>query len=71
VSRRETYKIEKYDEIRQRWVTMLSWWGLQKSYAEGAFMVLKAGYGGSQQYRLCTDSGAVVDTWNTGEVRQA
>lgn len=76
---KSTYRIEKWCDIRNKWAVMLSWWGMPKCHAEGAFMVLRAGYGGSQKYRLvrvpygpgdiATIPGQVVDEWSTGEVK--
>jgi hypothetical protein len=38
---------------------------MNKSYAEGAFAMIKAHYGTGRQYRLVDNQGNVVDEWNT------
>jgi hypothetical protein len=65
----KTYSIEHWCIVRKKWVVMMSWWGLQRSRAEGAFMVLKAGYGGSQKYRLVDSEGNIIEEHNTGEIK--
>ncbi len=71
------YRIEIFCPVQKKWRIMLTWWGMQKSKAEGAFMVLKGFYGGSEAYRLVKscgshpdlDPGEVVDSHNTGEIK--
>jgi hypothetical protein len=42
---------------------------MRKSYAEGAFAMIKAHYGTGRQYRLVNDLGEVIDEWNTPKLR--
>ncbi len=62
-----SYKIETLCPVRGKWITLMNWWGMPKGKAEGAFMVLKAILGGNNSYRLCTDTGDVLETHNTGD----
>ena len=64
---RSLYRIE-YKSISGKWVGMYPFQYMQKSFAEGAFQMLKSFYGGNKEYRLIKDKDEVVDTWNTGEV---
>lgn len=67
---RPTYRIEHYCTIRQKWVTMMTWWGMPKCRAEGAFMVLCALYGGQEKYRLTEDgTNRVIETHDTGTLK--
>jgi len=53
---------------RENWVTMTGFASLQKSFAEGAFCMLRSFYGGNKKYRLIDSDGKVVSEWNTGTV---
>lgn len=69
---KQQYKIETYWEPPlDRWVTLLSFWGMQKSFAHGAWAMLRGFYGGGKRYRLCTQEGVVLEEWNTGNPRPA
>jgi hypothetical protein len=51
-----------------KWATMPGFAYMQKSFAQGAFHMLKSFYGGNEKYRLVDSNGVVVDSWNTGEL---
>lgn len=71
MSLRKTYKIEYLIEQpvgRKYWTTLSTFQYMQKSFAEGAFTMLKSFYGGGKKYRLVDSEGKVVDEWNTGIV---
>lgn len=68
---RKTYTIEYLMEQpinRKNWVPMTGFQYLQKSFAEGAFCMLKSFYGGNKRYRLIDSEGKVIAEWNTGTV---
>ncbi len=68
---RKLYKIEylMFQPVnRENWITMFPFTHMQKSFAEGAFAMLKAHYGGEKKYRLVDSDGTIVDQWNTGKV---
>ena len=68
---RKTYRIEYLmlqPVNRENWVVMSPFQYMQKSFAEGAFTMLKSFYGGEKKYRLVDSDGNVVDQWNTGKI---
>ena len=68
---RKTYAIEYLMEQpinRKYWVPMTGFQYMQKSFAEGAFCMLKSLYGGNKKYRLIDSEGKVIAEWNTGTV---
>ena len=63
------YRIEAYLSRDEKWVrTGVSFICMRKSFAEGAWAMLRAQYGGGARYRLVKD-GEVIEEWNSGEVR--
>jgi hypothetical protein len=58
---RPLYKIEYYDERTQKWVLNFPFQYMQKSFAEGAWSMLKSFYNHTHKYRLVKD-GVVVET---------
>lgn len=66
---RKTYTIEYLMAPPvSRWATMTGFQYMQKSFAEGAFCMLKSFYGGNKRYRLIDSEGKVIAEWNTGTV---
>jgi hypothetical protein len=68
---RKTYTIQylmQQPDNRENWVAMHGFQYMQKSFAEGAFCMLKSFYGGNKKYRLIDDEGKVIAEWNTGTV---
>ena len=67
----KTYKIEylmRQPINRENWVVMFPFQHMRKSFAEGAFAMLKSLYGGEKKYRLVDSDGKIVDEWNTGKI---
>lgn len=68
---RKTYTIQylmQQPVNRENWVPMNGFQYLQKSFAEGAFCMLKSFYGGNKKYRLIDSDGKVIAEWNTGTI---
>jgi len=70
---RKLYKIEYLFEHPNfpngsKWMDFTMFTCMQKSFAEGAFAMLKAHYGGEKKYRLVDSEGTIVDQWNTGKI---
>lgn len=68
----KTYTIQylmKQPINRENWVTMTGFAYMQKSFAEGAFCMLRSFYGGEKRYRLIDSEGKVVAEWNTGTIQ--
>lgn len=72
---RKTYKIEREfmyspldGEPFAKWVQFYPFVYMQKSFADGAWSMLKSFYGGNKRFRLIDSDNNVVDEWNTGEV---
>lgn len=71
------YRIETYWDFNSTWNQVPFWDGMNKSKADGAWMVLRSFYGTGQKYRLVkyvgwtnnkSGQGEVVDQWNTPKV---
>lgn len=68
---RKTYTIQYLMQQpinRENWVAMTGFQYLQKSFAEGAFCMLKSFYGGNKKYRLIDSDGKVIAEWCTGTI---
>ena len=52
----------------EKWLTMFGFQHMQKSFAEGAFCMLKTLYGGNKKYRLIDSEGKVIAEWCTGNI---
>jgi hypothetical protein len=58
----KTYKIEVYGI--KGWKTLEVWWGMRKSYADGAWRMLKGMYGGIEtKFRMVDSEGEILDTF--------
>lgn len=68
----QLYRIEQFWEFGQKWQKLgPSFTCMRKSFAEGAWAMLKAHYGQQKQFRLVTDvkeNPTVIDTWNSPKV---
>lgn len=66
------YKIQLYwEHIDQKWHNLFPFTCMRKSYAEGAWAMLKAHYGGNKKYRFMIDSKEnpeIIDTWDSPNV---
>ena len=68
---RKTYTIQclmQQPVNRENWVDMFGFKYMQKSFAEGAFCMLKTLYGGNKKYRLIDSDGKVIAEWCTGNI---
>lgn len=66
------YKIEACLKHGDKWIAMPSFSCMRKSFADGAWAMLRANYGGLMKYRLVIDKKGpveIIDEWNSPEVR--
>lgn len=61
---RSLYKIEYFDERTNKWVLNYPFSSMQKSFAEGAWAMLRAFYNHHHKYRLVKDGEVVEEMTN-------
>jgi hypothetical protein len=66
------YRIEIYSKALDKWMSLVSFSCMRKTFADGAWSMLKAHYGENKEYRLVIDKTGpveIVDTWNSPTVK--
>lgn len=65
------YRIEIYWKEQNKWMPLgVSFRNMRKSFAQGAWAMLKAHYGEETNYRLVTEEKEpeIIDTWSSPTV---
>jgi hypothetical protein len=69
MNHRKLYSIEIYWEAPlNRWVILGNFSCMQKSFAQGAWIMLKSYYNQNNKHRLLCD-GKVIDEWGKAEIQ--
>ena len=66
------YRIEFYSKVCNKWMSLTSFSCMRKTYAEGAWAMIRAHYGENKEYRLVVDKTGpveIIDEWNSPTVK--
>lgn len=63
------YKIEIYCNILNKWRTFMLFWGMRKTFSQGAWEMLCCYYSENDSFRLVDSDGVVIDEWVRHRVR--